>query len=74
MNRDVMQAFDHLFWLGDLNYRINYSENTANSPTPEDFNAVVKLIEQEDYDTLFLKDQLSAELKSHRVFYGFIEG
>ncbi|KAJ8756342.1 hypothetical protein K2173_025154 [Erythroxylum novogranatense] len=54
---------DRIIWLGDLNYRIalSYSETR-------------KLLEQQDWDALFDKDQLKIEREAGRVFRGWKEG
>mgnify|MGYP006418948785 CR=1 FL=1 len=53
---------DLIFWIGDLNYRIrmpNYS--------------VRNRVKDGDFSALQQFDQLSGEMKSHKVFQGFIE-
>ncbi|XP_039132383.1 type I inositol polyphosphate 5-phosphatase 10-like isoform X3 [Dioscorea cayenensis subsp. rotundata] len=54
---------DRIIWLGDLNYRIalSYSETR-------------KLLEYNDWDALFKKDQLKIEIEAGRVFKGWKEG
>ncbi|CAN1258581.1 Type I inositol polyphosphate 5-phosphatase 10 [Linum perenne] len=54
---------DRIIWLGDLNYRIalNYSETR-------------KLVERNDWNALFDKDQLKIEREKGRVFKGWKEG
>lgn len=31
----------HLFWMGDLNYRVDWGEQRGNAPTQQDFNDMV---------------------------------
>ncbi|CAI0442285.1 unnamed protein product [Linum tenue] len=54
---------DRIIWLGDLNYRIalNYSETR-------------KLLERNDWNALFDKDQLKIERDKGKVFKGWKEG
>ena len=56
---------DLVFWLGDLNYRIDES-----MPTEK----VLELSESKTLDELRLLDQLSIERKEQRAFHGFEEG
>ncbi|CDH48521.1 domain-containing protein [Lichtheimia corymbifera JMRC:FSU:9682] len=54
---------DHLIWLGDLNYRINFSE-------PE----IKSCLRKGQLDTLIVADQLTIERKDGRAFSMFEEG
>lgn len=54
---------DRVIWLGDLNYRIALS-----------YSDTRKLLEQNDWDALFDKDQLKIEKDAGRVFKGWQEG
>lgn len=56
-------AVHHVFWIGDLNYRINLER--------ED---VVRLINEENWSKLQAADQLLQERESSRAFHGFQEG
>ncbi len=56
---------DIIFWLGDLNYRIDDSLTTEE---------VFDLIEKGDLEILRQKDQLNIERARGRVFHGFQEG
>lgn len=57
--------YDHerIFWLGDLNYRINLS-----------YERTHEFISNHDWNGLFEKDQLRLELRKGRVFDGWSEG
>lgn len=57
--------YDHerIFWLGDLNYRINLS-----------YEKTHEFISNHDWNRLFEKDQLRAELRKGRAFDGWTEG
>uniref|UniRef100_A0A1D1Z3R8 Type I inositol 1,4,5-trisphosphate 5-phosphatase CVP2 n=1 Tax=Anthurium amnicola TaxID=1678845 RepID=A0A1D1Z3R8_9ARAE len=54
---------DRVIWLGDLNYRIALS-----------YEETRQLLENNDWDALFEKDQLKIERESERVFKGWNEG
>uniref|UniRef100_A0ACD5VKC0 Uncharacterized protein n=1 Tax=Avena sativa TaxID=4498 RepID=A0ACD5VKC0_AVESA len=57
--------YDHerIFWLGDLNYRINLS-----------YEKTHEFVSNHDWNGLFEKDQLRLELRKGRVFDGWTEG
>lgn len=72
---DILHQFHHVFWLGDLNYRLNYgNQGDEKSPSQEVFDGIVQKIEQKQYDDLFQYDQLAEERKKGAVFAGFQEG
>ncbi|CAG05651.1 unnamed protein product, partial [Tetraodon nigroviridis] len=60
---DITHRFTHLFWLGDLNYRIDF-------PFVEAENIVTK-IKQQQFHELLGKDQLSLEKNEGKVFLHF---
>ncbi|KAF0916064.1 hypothetical protein E2562_000690 [Oryza meyeriana var. granulata] len=62
MPRDI---YDHerIFWLGDLNYRIDVAYERAH-----------ELVSTMDWPQLAEKDQLKSELKKGRAFDGWTEG
>ncbi|KAE8294422.1 Phosphatidylinositol 3,4,5-trisphosphate 5-phosphatase 1 [Larimichthys crocea] len=62
---DITHQFTHLFWLGDLNYRVEF-------PSTEAENIVTK-IKQQQYHELLSKDQLSMERDEGKVFLHFDE-
>ncbi|XP_059805287.1 phosphatidylinositol 3,4,5-trisphosphate 5-phosphatase 1 isoform X3 [Hypanus sabinus] len=62
---DITNRFTHLFWLGDLNYRVEL-------PTQEAENIVEK-IKQQQYQELLAKDQLTIEKNDKKVFLQFQE-
>ncbi|XP_060690917.1 phosphatidylinositol 3,4,5-trisphosphate 5-phosphatase 1 isoform X1 [Hemiscyllium ocellatum] len=62
---DITNRFTHLFWLGDLNYRVEL-------PTQEAENIVEK-IKQQQYQELLTKDQLIMEKNDKKVFLQFQE-
>ncbi|RVX23613.1 Type I inositol polyphosphate 5-phosphatase 5 [Vitis vinifera] len=54
---------DRIIWLGDLNYRVALS-----------YEETIILLEDNDWDSLLLKDQLIVERLAGRVFTGWNEG
>lgn len=62
---DVTNQFTHLFWLGDLNYRVDMQSTEAE-------NMVLK-IKQQQYQELLSKDQLNMERSEEKVFLHFDE-
>lgn len=59
----VASAVHHLFWMGDLNYRIDLERDKA-----------LKLIEERNWEQLKKADQLGQEIAAGRAFQGFLEG
>jgi Endonuclease/Exonuclease/phosphatase family 2/C2 domain len=59
---DITNQFDAIFWMGDLNYRIDL-------PREE----VVSVVEEGNFDRLYDHDQLRKELVAGRVFQGYLE-
>ena len=62
-NVDILNQFQHVFWFGDLNYRIE-----------KDFHEVIKLIEDENWSEIVKYDQLYHAMNFDTVFSGFTEG
>ncbi|KAL1023384.1 hypothetical protein UPYG_G00040160 [Umbra pygmaea] len=62
---DITHRFTHLFWLGDLNYRIEL-------PSTEAENIVTK-IKQQQYPELLCRDQLTMEKGEGKVFLHYEE-
>ncbi|XP_003474456.2 phosphatidylinositol 3,4,5-trisphosphate 5-phosphatase 1 isoform X1 [Cavia porcellus] len=62
---NITHRFTHLFWLGDLNYRVDL-------PTWE-AEAIIQKIRQQQYADLLAHDQLLTERKEQRVFLHFEE-
>jgi len=63
-----LSMFDHdcIFWLGDLNYRLNFPMSMIEE--------VYKRIENKDWSYLLAKDQLTVERNNHHAFRNFQEG
>lgn len=76
---------DHeiVFWFGDLNYRIEESQDKnssgsyssgSNDSSYLDVNRIHELIERKDYTLLKKRDQLNIEREKGNVFQNFEEG
>uniref|UniRef100_A0A671SYP1 phosphatidylinositol-3,4,5-trisphosphate 5-phosphatase n=1 Tax=Sinocyclocheilus anshuiensis TaxID=1608454 RepID=A0A671SYP1_9TELE len=62
---DITHRFTHLFWLGDLNYRVDL-------PSQEAENIVMK-IKLQQYQDLLARDQLNIEKEEEKVFLDYEE-
>uniref|UniRef100_A0A8K9XV57 phosphatidylinositol-3,4,5-trisphosphate 5-phosphatase n=1 Tax=Oncorhynchus mykiss TaxID=8022 RepID=A0A8K9XV57_ONCMY len=62
---DITHRFTHLFWLGDLNYRIELPSTEAES--------IVTKIKQQQYQELLCRDQLTIEKGEGKVFLHYDE-
>ena len=60
--RDITKNFDHCFWCGDLNFRVDISRKHADS-----------LLQQQSYDDALEFDQLRKVLRDGHAFDGFRE-
>ena len=65
-----MHQFDHVFWFGDFNYRVDL----GNHGTSDEFHSVLKHIDAQRLDILLPCDQLARQMQMQRVFVGFSEG
>merc|ERR1719474_59798 len=59
----VMSHHDMVFWLGDLNYRLNL----------DDLEDVFKKVQDAEWKLLLMADQLNVERTKQRAFGGFME-
>ena len=69
--------FDHCFWFGDLNYRLNVESTTLPSSRwthMNKFDHIIDLINSGNLDDLTCMDELRSEIELNRVFSGFNEG
>uniref|UniRef100_A0A5F8GEZ3 phosphatidylinositol-3,4,5-trisphosphate 5-phosphatase n=1 Tax=Monodelphis domestica TaxID=13616 RepID=A0A5F8GEZ3_MONDO len=62
---NITHRFTHLFWLGDLNYRLELPPSEAEN--------IIQKIKQQQYPELLLHDQLLTERKEQKVFLHFEE-
>lgn len=61
-HRNVTELFDRVFWMGDLNYRVDLSREEVDDK-----------LEMGNYLTMLQFDQLSLEREQMRTFMGFSE-
>ncbi|XP_074658174.1 phosphatidylinositol 3,4,5-trisphosphate 5-phosphatase 2-like isoform X2 [Tubulanus polymorphus] len=59
---DLTKQFHHVFWFGDLNYRLD-----------DDPHVILKKIEHKDFEPLLAKDQLLKTQREKKAFYLFDE-
>lgn len=72
---DALHHYHHVFWMGDLNYRLDYGDQgDKRTPDLDQFDEMVQMITDEKYEELFQYDQLAREMNACRVFFGFQEG
>uniref|UniRef100_A0A8C8AJ85 phosphatidylinositol-3,4,5-trisphosphate 5-phosphatase n=1 Tax=Otus sunia TaxID=257818 RepID=A0A8C8AJ85_9STRI len=62
---NITHRFTHLFWLGDLNYRVEQPPTEAEN--------IIQKIRQQQYPELLAFDQLLIERKDQKVFLQFEE-
>jgi len=60
---DILNQYHHVFWCGDLNYRIDKTREE-----------VMEICNQNRHEELLPFDQLNIERDSGNVFFGFSEG
>jgi len=65
-NIDLMNQFHHMFWFGDLNYRIDLHR--------EEVLALLLMNDQSSHKRMIEADQLTREIQKQAVFYGWSEG
>ncbi|GBG67088.1 hypothetical protein CBR_g78869 [Chara braunii] len=74
----MLNQFHHLFWMGDLNYRLGYpteaDEGYPTTPRKSVFNEVVEKIKLKSFKDLLSNDELTKERKAGQVFADFKEG
>lgn len=71
---DILNQFHHVFWLGDLNYRLDFGDQKEDEPAKELWNEMTAMVFNGRYSDLFQYDQLTREIKEKRAFVGFVEG
>ncbi|XP_062328439.1 phosphatidylinositol 3,4,5-trisphosphate 5-phosphatase 2A isoform X2 [Osmerus eperlanus] len=59
---DISLRFTHIFWLGDLNYRLDM-----------DIQEILNYINRKEFDPLLKVDQLNLEREKNKVFLRFAE-
>ena len=72
---DPVSQFHHVFWFGDLNYRIDLPMLDGHKREKEAHWAeVIEMVEKEDWPTLLRADQLKKELGEGACLTHFTEG
>mmetsp|Transcript_24156 Transcript_24156/g.47501 ORF Transcript_24156/g.47501 Transcript_24156/m.47501 type:complete len:659 (+) Transcript_24156:84-2060(+) len=72
---DLCNQFHHLFWFGDLNYRLDWGDQgDALSPSPEQFITMVDMVQEKRFEELFQVDQLKKQQRLKTAFQDFEEG
>ncbi|KAL2651579.1 hypothetical protein R1flu_019707 [Riccia fluitans] len=73
---DILNQYHHVFWFGDLNYRLDFSSLSGKPLTPdrEFWKELVRKIHDGDYGNLLKFDELQKEIQESRVLHGFKEG
>ncbi|XP_078514745.1 phosphatidylinositol 3,4,5-trisphosphate 5-phosphatase 2 isoform X1 [Lissotriton helveticus] len=59
---DISLRFTHLFWFGDLNYRLDM-----------DIQEILNYINRKEFDPLLKVDQLNLEREKNKIFFRFNE-
>eukprot|EP01048_Picozoa_sp_COSAG05_P015934 COSAG05_NODE_1984_length_3746_cov_3.101430_1_plen_305_part_10 len=72
---DAATQFDHCFFMGDMNYRMDLRQSDGIERSHEKhWQDVKSKIDAGDFDKLLPGDQLCQELAARRVLVGFTEG
>lgn len=74
----ALHSFDHVFWMGDLNYRLDLTRvvpEAADWPHARKWKWVRRRIAMGDYEDLLKADELIGEMQSNNCVFGrFVEG
>nr|PNR63021.1 hypothetical protein PHYPA_001446 [Physcomitrium patens] len=73
---DLLSQFHHVFWLGDLNYRLDFGNIEPQGLTPDRtfWATIVKQIHANRWKDLLKYDELRKEKGASRILAGFKEG
>ncbi|CAM6093328.1 unnamed protein product [Calypogeia fissa] len=73
---DILNQYHHVFWFGDLNYRLDFAQVSDKPLTPQRtfWKEIVKKINFREYGDLLKYDELRREISANRVLHGFKEG
>jgi len=71
--QSLLSQFHHVWWMGDLNYRIDFGAQTTNSPSDDVFNKMIKMISNKKYGDLKEFDQLDKSREKEQAFVNFQE-
>lgn len=69
-NVTIDHQFDHCFWFGDMNYRVdlNYLPPTLERTHGQHFDEVSTLVNEENWEKLNANDQLRHQILTHKAF------
>jgi len=73
---DILTEYHHVFWMGDLNYRLDYGSQATNptkTPAAAEHAALVADIENGRWTEILATDQLRKEQAASRAFLRFQE-
>jgi hypothetical protein len=70
---DLGSQYHHVFWFGDLNYRVDLGQVFKERSHEEQFAAVQALAQQGNYAALYQADQLQQQIKEKKALVGFKE-
>ncbi|KAH7281611.1 hypothetical protein KP509_36G055300 [Ceratopteris richardii] len=75
-NTDILNQFHHVFWLGDLNYRLSdcTTKDKLSTSNTGRWDVISEHIRQKEFDQLLKMDELYQERQAKRVLYAFMEG
>ncbi|ETO34875.1 inositol 5-phosphatase [Reticulomyxa filosa] len=77
--RQLLSQFHHLFWLGDLNYRVDWQPHKDKPIQHKDdcelevFEAFQSHVNEHNLDSLLRDDQLITSMSQSKAFIGFQE-
>lgn len=60
---DIVHQFHHVFWVGDLNYRLDLAREK-----------IMQLLDIQHWDSLLRGDQLTLQQEEEKTFHNFKEG
>jgi endonuclease/exonuclease/phosphatase family metal-dependent hydrolase len=71
---DLGSQYHHVFWFGDLNYRVDLAQVDKQKRSHEDHFAQVQgLAQQQNYAALYQADQLQEQIRKRAALVGFKE-
>ncbi len=73
---DVASCFDHFFWMGDLNFRVDLNKNTekeGKKSKEENWEEVNRLVKAKKWSKILEFDQLKTGMATGEVFADFQE-
>ncbi|KAH9157518.1 hypothetical protein AeRB84_000620 [Aphanomyces euteiches] len=69
---ELDHQFDHAFWFGDMNYRVNLGYSDPKEMSKEEhWAAVHSLVAAKEYNKLYENDQLQHQMHANKVLAGW---